>query len=97
MILDHAAPTTALPLGLSRILSPTRLTRVDPLGPAHITRLLNTVLAVVHLVPGDRLRKEAKEEMDEVEDGDDEVPYREEIGWREVAGFVVMYETSRSS
>jgi polyribonucleotide 5'-hydroxyl-kinase len=87
---------------------------VDPSGPAHITRLLNTVLAVVQLVPGDRIKKdkpaedvkqEVKEEakpeveadgdegvdqaMPEVED-EEEVPFKEEIGWREVTGFIVM-------
>lgn len=141
LILENAAPSTALPLGSSRILSPTRLTRVDPSGPAHITRLLNTVLAVVHLVPGDRIRKAPKEAKDikadvdgadvkvepnddvkreeageekdqsahgadvkaegetadeepeeavEEDEDEDEVPYVEEIGWREVTGFIVM-------
>lgn len=134
----NAAPSTALPLGSSRTLSPTRLSRVDPEGPAHVVRLLNTVLAVVALRPGDRIKKEAtgttgvKEEVkeepkpeikneagevanqdgtaadptanggDEVEaevgdegegaidEDDDEVPFVEDIGWREVAGFIVM-------
>jgi polyribonucleotide 5'-hydroxyl-kinase len=126
---ENAAPSTALPLGESRILSPTRLTRVDPSGPAHITRLLNTVLAIVHLSPEDRIKKEGqiapvKEEpvpsaADATESGDavkveaggeehkadaegggaeeeeedmdeDEVPYREEVGWKEITGFIVM-------
>ena len=60
LMVENAAPSTALPLGESRILSPTRLTRVDPSGPAHITRLLNTVLAIVHLSPEDRIRKEGQ-------------------------------------
>jgi polyribonucleotide 5'-hydroxyl-kinase len=110
-----AAPSTALPLGSSHILSPTRLTRVDPAGPAHVTRLLNTVLAIVAITPDDRLApapkaepEEAKEEPDKdkdakdegedvpdevagkVDEDEDEVPFREEIGWREVLGFVVM-------
>ncbi|ORX38582.1 hypothetical protein BD324DRAFT_621467 [Kockovaella imperatae] len=57
---ENAAPSTALPLGSSRILSPTRLTRVDPAGPAQITRLLNCVLAVVAIRPGDRIKKKDK-------------------------------------
>jgi len=60
LIPENAAPSTALPLGESRILSPTRLTRVDPSGPAHITRLLNTVLATVHLSPEDRIKREGQ-------------------------------------
>lgn len=135
----NAAPSTALPLGSSRTLSPTRLSRVDPEGPAHVVRLLNTVLAVVALRPGDRIKKEAtgtaavKDEVKEevktevktesgegqkqdgapgettaadggeegeeeaedegegaIDDDDDEVPFIEDIGWREVAGFIVM-------
>ncbi|ORY35433.1 hypothetical protein BCR39DRAFT_509714 [Naematelia encephala] len=54
---ENAAPSTALPLGSSRILSPTRLTRVDPSGPAHVTRLLNTVLAIVAIDKQDRIPK----------------------------------------
>lgn len=54
---EHAAPSTALPLGSTRILSPTRLTRVDPTGPAHAVRLLNTVLAIVAINPDDRIPK----------------------------------------
>lgn len=102
-----AAPSSALPLGSSHILSPTRLTRVDPGGPAHVVRLLNTVLAIVAITPEDRITKsevneEVKEEQEEegedvpdevagkVDQEEDEVPFREEIGWREVLGFVVM-------
>lgn len=109
-----AAPSSALPLGSSTTLSPTRLTRVDPAGPAHVVRLLNTVLAIVAITPEDRIApppadeetKEVKEEAEEVkaEEGEDEVdetagkvdteedevPFKEEIGWREVLGFVVM-------
>jgi polyribonucleotide 5'-hydroxyl-kinase len=103
---------------------------------------LNTVLAVVHLVPGDRIRQPPKEVKDAKAGGEvvdvkaepeqdvkmegageggedpaghssevrgegegadeegeggngededeDEVPYVEEIGWREVTGFIVM-------
>jgi polyribonucleotide 5'-hydroxyl-kinase len=54
---EHAAPSTALPLGSTRILSPTRLTRVDPTGPAHAVRLLNTVLAIVAINSDDRIPK----------------------------------------
>ncbi|WVQ99907.1 hypothetical protein IAU59_007050 [Kwoniella sp. CBS 9459] len=52
---ENSAPSSALPLGSSRILSPTRLTRVDPTGPAHVVRLLNTVLAIVQITPQDRI------------------------------------------
>ena len=121
MTTENAAPSTALPLGESRIISPTRLTRVDPSGPAHITRLLNTVLAVVHLSPEDRIKKDgqvkvkdepapesegvkaeepsagegdggvaAEEEGEEEDMDEDEVPYREEVGWKEITGFIVM-------
>jgi polyribonucleotide 5'-hydroxyl-kinase len=98
------------------------LSKVDPSGPAHVHRLLNSVLAVVHIIPGDRIIKdkptgdvkpEVKPEVEEtgegeevkIEDGekvdeskvdeeddeDDEVPYIEDVGTREVAGFIVMY------
>ncbi len=103
---ENAAPSSALPLGSSRILSPTRLTRVNPSGPAHVVRLLNTVLAIVAIVPEDRIKKETevkkeeakregeegevKKEEGEEEEDEDDVPYREEIGWREVLGFIVM-------
>ena len=111
--LENAAPTSALPLGSTRVLSPTRLSRVDPSGPAHVVRLLNTVLAIVAITPEDRLGKAqevkkegsaeiVKAEGEDAEDGqeegqepgeeedEDEVPYREEIVWREVLGFIVM-------
>ncbi|WVR07435.1 hypothetical protein IAU60_004476 [Kwoniella sp. DSM 27419] len=52
---ENSAPSSALPLGSARTLSPTRLTRVDPSGPAHVVRLLNTLLAVVQVKPEDRL------------------------------------------
>ena len=84
---------------------------------------MNSVLAVVHIIPGDRIIKqkptgdvkpEVKAEVeetgegedvktedvegekgdeskvDEEEDEDDEVPYIEDVGTREVAGFIVM-------
>lgn len=97
----NAAPTSALPLGSSHVLSPTRLTRVDPGGPAHVVRLLNTVLAIVRVDPEDRLEtakskvkeeegEKAEEEVKEEEIDEDEVPYREEIAQREVLGFVVI-------
>ena len=111
---EHAAPSSALPLGSSRILSPTRLTRVDPSGPAHTVRLLNAVLAIVAVKAEDRIEtaataskvkeepKDVKQEEgaegaegeaeEEEDDGDvDEVPYKEEIGSREVLGFIVMF------
>jgi len=100
------------------------LSKVDPSGPAHVHRLLNSVLAVVHIIPGDRIIKDKPtgdvkpevkaevqgtegeevkmegvdgEQVDEVkvdeeedEDEDDEVPYIEDVGTREVAGFIVM-------
>ena len=75
--------------------------------------MLNTVLAVVALQPGDRIKPEKPAEKAsaaeegaggeaegqdgeaevkaEDEDEEEEVPYLEEIGWREVLGFVVMY------
>ncbi|KAK8854866.1 hypothetical protein IAR55_003605 [Kwoniella newhampshirensis] len=115
---ENAAPSSALPLGSSRTLSPTKLTRVDPSGPAHVVRLLNTVLAIVAVSSEDRiipekhaLKAEAdaqvKAEAEEAEDGQgedggrveaelveeedmEEVPYREEIGTREVLGFIVI-------
>jgi polyribonucleotide 5'-hydroxyl-kinase len=89
---------------------------------------MNAVLAIVHIVPGDKIIKEktekekveskpeVKEEVKEepaadgevkmedtqaegaeaeggedgVDDDEDEVPYIEEVGTREVAGFIVM-------
>jgi polyribonucleotide 5'-hydroxyl-kinase len=68
--------------------------------------LLNTVLAIVAITPEDRIDKTEvkKEEVKEEPEGEDvpdavagavdleedEVPFREEIGWREVLGFVVV-------
>jgi hypothetical protein len=40
------------------------LTKVDPTGPAHVTRLLNTVLAVVAMTPEDRIKKDFKGKAD---------------------------------
>jgi polyribonucleotide 5'-hydroxyl-kinase len=87
---------------------------------------MNSVLAIVHIIPGDRIHKEkpagdlkpeikpevkaegegegeqAEGEEVKMEDGekeeghveedeeDDEVPYIEDVGTREVAGFIVM-------
>ena len=81
---------------------------------------MNSVLAIVHIIPGDRIIKEkpldtkaevkpevkvegdeAKEELEgeekmgeeeakAEEEEDDEVPYIEDVGTREVAGFIVM-------
>ncbi|WVF72692.1 mRNA cleavage and polyadenylation factor Clp1 [Kwoniella sp. CBS 6097] len=122
---ENSAPSSALPLGSSRILSPTRLTRVDPAGPAHVVRLLNTVLAIVQITPQDRIttakpndaaaaedkvkveedgvKKESAEGTEGEGEGDggeneevaedmdaEEVPFVEEIGTREVLGFIVI-------
>ncbi|WWC63199.1 uncharacterized protein I303_105799 [Kwoniella dejecticola CBS 10117] len=97
---ENSAPSSALPLGSSRTLSPTRLTRVDPSGPAHVVRLLNTVLAIVDIKPADRTKPEKKPKIEEgeaeaeggEEDEEDmeEVPFVEEIGTREVLGFIVI-------
>ncbi|WVQ81929.1 hypothetical protein IAT38_004056 [Cryptococcus sp. DSM 104549] len=109
---ENFAPSSALPLGSSRVLSPTRLTKVDPSGPAHVVRLLNTVLALVEIKPEDRLFPEKKavkavkaepeepvktegegaEEVKEEEEEEDEeeVPFKEEVGTREVLGFIVI-------
>ncbi|ODN92739.1 protein Clp1 [Cryptococcus wingfieldii CBS 7118] len=105
---ENTAPSSALPLGSSKVVSPTRLVKVDPSGPGHVVRLLNTVLALVQVKKEDWLNpeemKEEKEEHDgegaegtegevkeeEQEDEDDEVPYKEEIGTREVLGFIVI-------
>lgn len=90
---------------------------------------MNAVLAVVHVLPGDKIIKEQavkeevkpevkpEEEVKAEQDGtgtaadeqdtapaeaeataeeeDDEVPYIEDIGTREVAGFIVMYVSAR--
>lgn len=132
---ENSAPSSALPLGSSKVLSPLRLTRVDPSGPGHVVRLLNRVLALVDVKPEDRIasakepevKEEVKEEKNEKdgeakqedgegekigqgegegdgdgegeaegevegegEDDQEEVPFREEIGTREVLGFIVM-------
>ncbi|EAL20505.1 hypothetical protein CNBE4250 [Cryptococcus deneoformans B-3501A] len=132
---ENSAPSSALPLGSSKILSPLRLTRVDPSGPGHVVRLLNRVLALVDVKPEDRIvpakesevKEEVKEEKNEKdgeikqdgegekkgegkgegegegegkygeeegeaegEDDEEEVPFREEIGTREVMGFIVI-------
>ncbi|WVW85727.1 hypothetical protein I302_107765 [Kwoniella bestiolae CBS 10118] len=102
---ENSAPSSALPLGSSRTLSPTRLTRVDPSGPAHVVRLLNTVLAIVDIKPEDRIKPEKSPKVEELKtegvEGDEvkeeeeeedmeEVPFREEIGTREVLGFIVI-------
>ncbi|WWD18985.1 hypothetical protein CI109_103442 [Kwoniella shandongensis] len=124
----NAAPSSALPLGSSRTLSPTHLSRVDPSGPAHVVRLLNTVLAIVSVSAEDRIVPEkvktepkVAEVKTEIGDGDvkveskgegeggeeqgdgaegegeeaeeedmEEVPFKEEIGTREVLGFIVI-------
>ncbi|WWC71655.1 uncharacterized protein I206_105613 [Kwoniella pini CBS 10737] len=102
---ENSAPSSALPLGSSRTLSPTRLTRVDPSGPAHVVRLLNTVLAIVDIKPEDRIKSDKKPKIEEVktegeeiegqeeeeeEEDMEEVPFVEEIGTREVLGFIVI-------
>ena len=70
--IENAAPSSALPIGSSHALSPTRLTRVNPSGPAHVVRLLNTVLAIVAIIPDDRLKKDNVVKQEEVKpEGED--------------------------
>ncbi|WVN90221.1 mRNA cleavage and polyadenylation factor Clp1 [Cryptococcus depauperatus CBS 7841] len=126
---ENAAPSTALPLGSAKVLSPTRLTRVDPSGEGHVVRLLNKVLALVKIENEDRIVPTVKEEKQEGQqseeeatskdgeegnggerteeegegevtrteeqkeeslDEEDEVPFKEEIGTREVMGYIVI-------
>lgn len=118
-------------MGSTRVLSATRLTKVDPSAPPNVHRLQNAVVGLVVVSDDDKLpdavdRKnksssvkqedatkadvsEVKEESETVpktEDGDgeevkeedkaedddedDEPIWKEEIGWREVCGFLTM-------
>lgn len=131
--LETAAPTSALPMGSTRVLSATRLTKVDPSAPPNVHRLQNAVVGLVVVSDDDKLpdavdRKnkglsmkqedagetpdvpEVKEEPEtepktedgatedvkeeeeaaEDEDEDDEPIWKEDIGWREVCGFLTM-------
>lgn len=118
-------------MGSTRVLSATRLTKVDPSAPANVHRLHNAVVGLVvvsdddkrpDLLPGKleaaaavkpedtgagetadgvpvKQEPEAphteedegpKEEEQSDEDEDDEPIWKEEIGWREVCGFLTM-------
>ncbi|KAJ9109036.1 hypothetical protein QFC21_000362 [Naganishia friedmannii] len=137
---ETAAPSSALPMGSTRVLSATRLTRVDPSAPANVHRLHNAVLGLVVVsdadkrqdlpprkakrsmvdeavkqengdgtamaatatdAPGDTAVKEeegagvktegdADGDDDDEEDEDEEPIWKEEIGWREVCGFLTI-------
>lgn len=140
---ETAAPSSALPMGSTRVLSATRLTRVDPSAPANVHRLHNAVLGLVIVSDADKREdlppRKAKKSLgdgsvkqengdgpttttteaqgdtavkeedgtgvvktegnaeahdnddDEDEDEDEEPIWKEEIGWREVCGFLTMY------
>jgi polyribonucleotide 5'-hydroxyl-kinase len=142
---ETAAPSSALPMGSTRVLSATRLTRVDPSAPANVHRLHNAVLGLVIVSDTDKREdlppRKAKKSLvdgavkqengdgpttttttteaqgdtavkeedgtgvvktegnaeahdnddDEDEDEDEEPIWKEEIGWREVCGFLTMY------
>ena len=81
-MVENAAPSSALPIGSARILSPTRLTRVNPSGPAHVVRLLNTVLAIVAIHPDDRLKKDKDKEVkkEEVKEKEENEGVKKEEG-----------------
>ncbi|KAJ9125374.1 hypothetical protein QFC22_000334 [Naganishia vaughanmartiniae] len=51
---ETAAPSSALPMGSTRALSATRLTRVDPSAPANVHRLHNAVLGLVIVSDADK-------------------------------------------
>jgi polyribonucleotide 5'-hydroxyl-kinase len=116
---ESAAPSSALPIGKQRVLSATRLTRVNPASSPSIHRLQNAVLSLVMVTENDKRtdlppRKVKEVQPDEVktegvkqegdvatqnsavkpEDDDEEEEeepiWREEIGWREVCGFLTM-------
>lgn len=154
---ESGAPSSALPIGKQRVLSPTRLTRVNPASPPSIHRLANAVLGLVMVSEDDKrtdlaplppkktnvatktagVKKEEQEttgevkkedetgngtgavssngadtdvnvkteekpteeqkaeednedEDDEDEDEEQEPVWKEEIGWREVCGFLTM-------
>lgn len=118
-------------MGSTRVLSATRLTKVDPSAPANVHRLQNAVVGLVVVSDDDKLpdavdgktknssvkqedavetseeppvkeepetepktedgaTEEPKEEEIEDEDENDEPIWKEEIGWREVCGFLTM-------
>jgi polyribonucleotide 5'-hydroxyl-kinase len=129
---ETAAPTSALPMGSTRVLSATRLTKVDPSAPPNVHRLQNAVVGLVVVSDDDKLpdavdgkhkgssvkqedagetpnvpevkeepetepktedgaTEDVKEEEEaEDEDEDDEPIWKEDIGWREVCGFLTM-------
>jgi polyribonucleotide 5'-hydroxyl-kinase len=119
-------------MGSTRVLSATRLIKVDPSAPANVHRLQNAVVGLVIVSDADKLEDlqtgqngvdgvkhedgaaadgdEVKQESEPVkteedgeavkeeegaedaeeEDEDGEPVWKEEIGWREVAGFLTM-------
>jgi len=121
---ESAAPSSALPIGKQRILSATRLTRVNPASSPSIHRLQNAVLGLIMVSEEDkrtdlppRKVKEVKEvkaeevktddtkpeggvaagmgdsvkpEEDDDDEEEEEPIWKEEIGWREVCGFLTM-------
>ncbi|KAG7530491.1 hypothetical protein FFLO_04981 [Filobasidium floriforme] len=109
---ESAAPSSALPIGKQRILSATRLTRVNPAASPNIHRLQNAILGLVMVSDEDKRtdlpprkvkevkKEETKQEGDvkeevKAEEGDDdeeeeEPIWKEEIGWREVCGFLTI-------
>lgn len=100
---ESLAPSSALPIGKQTALSATRLTRVDPSSAPSIHRLQNAILGLVEVGDDDRLldadqpggvkKEEVKEEAteeDEDEDADNEPAWKENIGWREICGFVMI-------
>ncbi|KAJ9103683.1 hypothetical protein QFC20_004686 [Naganishia adeliensis] len=130
-VYETAAPSSALPMGSTRVLSATRLTKVDPSAPANVHRLQNAVVGLVVVSDDDKLpdavdgktknssvkqedavetseeppvkeepetesktedgaTEEPKEEEIEDEDENDEPIWKEEIGWREVCGFLTI-------
>ena len=121
---ESAAPSSALPIGKQRILSATRLTRVNPASSPSIHRLQNAVLGLIMVSEEDkrtdlppRKVKEVKEikaeevkaedtkteggvaaaheipvkpEEDDDDEEEEEPIWKEEVGWREVCGFLTM-------
>lgn len=124
-------------MGSTRVLSATRLTKVDPSAPANVHRLQNAVVGLVVVSDADKredlqtvqngadgvkqedtnidapeefvkqeseapvkteengesVKEEehaAEAEVEEDEDEDGEPVWKEEIGWREVCGFLTM-------
>ena len=102
---EYIAPSSALPIGASRTISETQLVKVDPSLPAHESRLLNALLALVR-VPASALSSTIStgEDKKPVVGGDvkmEEVgaavegevvegEMGEELAKSEIAGFVVM-------